>query len=1241
MAHGDIFPLPTALVDSLPRRSSVARWLYQRLRARHCLQRRLRSACTALNWCADARSGRFTLLEEWLLPSDQRLRVSGASSATPLQTDVLGRMHRRIRAFGARPSTTPQEALRELLHVSDLESEVQPNSLRAFRQSDLGDDTRLKILRPSWRCTPQEITLVAPPHVAQFFDDVSSFRRSQEELDELDGPALRPYVDPTLRHSRKIRIEFFKRLAKLGLVSFRTRVYFFAGLFFVEKKGGQIRMVLDARPTNVAHRLPPHTSLGTPAAWAELDLSAAEVGWHPPLWDEEPVDGGGAWMASGDLEDSFYQFTSQALGGDFAFDFPEDAGTYDCTRVWCEQRGDWVSVDSSVTVFPVFCGIGMGWSWALWAVHNLVEHKVEAARSDMQGSFVRDKCPPPVVRPGLPVVGVYVDNFAFAGASAEDASKAFRDIVDHFEASGIRLHELVEPSQELFVHVGLAFDPRRLRLRPKKERAWRLYLALHGCRLEGKLFGWQLRIVIGHLVNFFQLCPLALSVLSACYRFVGMHLHQRVTLWDEVVRELMVLSGLCFLVEVDLAAPPCSVATCSDACLSGYAFHCSDIGRDEALEAMAVKERWRFLCKEVVPSSGSAVTSWTPSRDHEHPLEHLFAVKDDLPDNPFVPYDAKRSFDMVEVDGVVAPLPDQLLVADRWRLVCRGAWNRQEAIHLLEARTSLMCLRWAARSRNNFGSKLLTIGDNLADITACEKGRAKDAQLRWILRQSLAYSLATEIRWKRRFAESERNPSDADSRRLLPPGCSVKGPGFRTKAEPGQHRARHPWWPRASREQLLARRGKAGPRLEVLSVFEGSLDYTLGKQGVRLRVPGPAVRDAATCGRVNQHAWRSSPRVPLARPKHVDQALLEQRRLDLPAGKCGPRAITACEKCCSPRQSFRKPRLSAYELSQRRQCVQSGRMGSRYGSACDKGVRSTICEKRVGTVRCSEVLDRLRLKREMLQQRVRDVKPRPGAVVLELFAGCARLSSACSELGLKVGVPFDINAGKQFDLSDPRVQATVLRWLRDGKVWYVHMGTPCTGFSIAATTCTSTTALELSLTCATFCLRVIRLCMRKGILWSLENPESSKLFKWIPFQRLAERPGVFRVLYHNCRYGTPWLKPTTLLTNCDALLCLGRLCRCTGVHLHLRGKVSCGGRQTWLTKLSGAYPPALCWSWAQLLVDRAPSSAGRGHAVLRSHWEDQLCRECKLSSSHYELPGCPSRFQLPFDRFGPRWGTSW
>ena len=145
------------------------------------------------------------------------------------------------------------------------------------------------------------------------------------------------------------------------------------------------------------------------------------------------------------------------------------------------------------------------------------------------------------------------------------------------------------------------------------------------------MFRLQLRIVVGHVVNYSQLWPLALSVVSACYRFIQLHLQQRVPLWPEVVRELMVLSGLCFLIEVDLAAPVAEVATCSDACPTGYALHCAHLTPDECRTAMAVKERWRFITHEKLPQGEfTPARAWeAANREQDHPLQHLFAP---LPD---------------------------------------------------------------------------------------------------------------------------------------------------------------------------------------------------------------------------------------------------------------------------------------------------------------------------------------------------------------------------------------------------------------------------------------------------------------------------------------------------------------------------------------------------------------------------------------------------------------------------------
>jgi hypothetical protein len=80
-------------------------------------------------------------------------------------------------------------------------------------------------------------------------------------------------------------------------------------------------------------------------------------------------------------------------------------------------------------------------------------------------------------------------------------------------------------------------------------------------------------VVLGHVVNFFQLCPLALSTLAASYAFVEEHLESRAALWTAVRSELDTLAGFIFLVEVDLWSPWLPWAICSDSCEHSSVVH--------------------------------------------------------------------------------------------------------------------------------------------------------------------------------------------------------------------------------------------------------------------------------------------------------------------------------------------------------------------------------------------------------------------------------------------------------------------------------------------------------------------------------------------------------------------------------------------------------------------------------------------------------------------------------------------
>ena len=70
--------------------------------------------------------------------------------------------------------------------------------------------------------------------------------------------------------------------------------------------------------------------------------------------------------------------------------------------------------------------------------------------------------------------------------------------------------------------------------------------------------------------------------------------------------------------------------------------------------------------------------------------------------------------------------------------------------------------------------------------------------------------------------------------------------------------------------------------------------------------------------------------------------------------------------------------------------------------------------------------------------------------MLELFAGTAVLTSTCRDAcNLNALHPVEIQNNNNFDLRRRRTQAVILEVIRSNKVWYVHLGTPCTIWSQA------------------------------------------------------------------------------------------------------------------------------------------------------------------------------------------------
>jgi hypothetical protein len=78
------------------------------------------------------------------------------------------------------------------------------------------------------------------------------------------------YIDPKLNYSKTAYHAFVGTLYKAGLLRWSRSCRGRVGFFFVKKKNGSIRLVIDCRAVNRCFRRCPHVPLGTGAAWSEV-----------------------------------------------------------------------------------------------------------------------------------------------------------------------------------------------------------------------------------------------------------------------------------------------------------------------------------------------------------------------------------------------------------------------------------------------------------------------------------------------------------------------------------------------------------------------------------------------------------------------------------------------------------------------------------------------------------------------------------------------------------------------------------------------------------------------------------------------------------------------------------------------------------------------------------------------------------------------------------------------------------
>ena len=181
---------------------------------------------------------------------------------------------------------TMREAVQELLQCdSSYGHEDFSNTVRPY--------DRTLVSLPETGDSPIPLSQVLDPLGRELIGDPSKHMMVSDEdwgaiLEQ--GDIVRPYMDVKLQHDNNVYGIFVKDLYERGMLSFTCRPREIVPPFFVRKKNGKLRLILDCRAVNKRFKKPPPLGLGAGVSWSQVSVPS----------DRD------LFLAQSDIKDYFY-----------------------------------------------------------------------------------------------------------------------------------------------------------------------------------------------------------------------------------------------------------------------------------------------------------------------------------------------------------------------------------------------------------------------------------------------------------------------------------------------------------------------------------------------------------------------------------------------------------------------------------------------------------------------------------------------------------------------------------------------------------------------------------------------------------------------------------------------------------------------------------------------------------------------------------------------------------------------
>ena len=212
-----------------------------------------------------------------------------------------------------------------------------------------------------------------------------------------------------------------------------------------------------------------------------------------------------------------------------------------------------------------------------------------------------------------------------------------------------------------------------------------------------------------------------------------------------------------------------------------------------------------------------------------------------------------------------------------------------------------------------------------------------------------------------------------------------------------------------------------------------------------------------------------------------------------------------------------------------------------------------------------------------------------------------------------MGPPIDLDIHSSMDLLNVNFLNVVFGIVLEGRVTLLHLGPPCSSFSMAFNRFTSRRIrsaespaglpnmptdkqilVETGNALAEGSLRLAQAQRSTGGYFQIEQPATSLMLLLPGFVSLLRDPEVHRANRAVCNDGAPWRKDTAIIANFNGIKELDLPCQ--GGHKHISLESRAPNGQAW-TSIASAYWPGFAEKWAEVWT----WAAGMPQGKRRSH----------------------------------------